>query len=414
MSKVRLRRLLRRVKRVGHPDEPLLSVYRDHGVVPKDSRDDNFNRASEDLSGYQLVCVGDLAINKMKAWQGSLAVSPHRGIVSPAYHIYEVNGSAVDGAFLHHLLRSPPMIARWHASSKGIRPNQWDLEPDAFLDTRIELPPLDEQRAIASFLDKEAAQIDALIAAKRRQLTFLEERRQTAVRSIFLGLDDGARLIATGNEYVPHIGGTWQLTKLKHVVGDIIDTEHKTAPSDPNGAAMIVKTSNVRNGRLITDGAEWANEETYAEWTRRGAPRPGDVIFTREAPAGEACVIPETPRVLIGQRTVLIRPHPEKMDARLVAAYLESPIVRLFIDLHSLGSTVAHLNMADIPNIPVPLIPPAQQSSILAKLNRNSVQARAAQVKISESIEKLIQRRQALITHAVTGQLKVPMEAVHA
>lgn len=63
--------LFRRVKRQGHEGEELLSVYRDHGVVPKSSRDDNFNKPSDDLSAYQLV--EDLAINKMKAWQGRLA-----------------------------------------------------------------------------------------------------------------------------------------------------------------------------------------------------------------------------------------------------------------------------------------------------------------------------------------------------
>lgn len=60
--------MFRRTKRDGHEDKQLLSVYRDFGVVPKASRDDNFNKPSDDLSTYQLVEPGDLAINKMKAW----------------------------------------------------------------------------------------------------------------------------------------------------------------------------------------------------------------------------------------------------------------------------------------------------------------------------------------------------------
>jgi type I restriction enzyme S subunit len=79
--------LFRREKRTNFVEEPLLSVYRDHGVIPKDSRDDNFNKASEDLSAYQLVEASDLVINKMKAWQGSVGISNHRGIVSPAYFV---------------------------------------------------------------------------------------------------------------------------------------------------------------------------------------------------------------------------------------------------------------------------------------------------------------------------------------
>ncbi len=63
--------LFRRTKRIGRAGEELLSVYREYGVIPKSSRDDNNNNPSEDLALYQLVVPGDLAINKMKAWQGS-------------------------------------------------------------------------------------------------------------------------------------------------------------------------------------------------------------------------------------------------------------------------------------------------------------------------------------------------------
>ena len=67
--------LFRRQKQTGFPEEELLSVYRDHGVVPTASRDDNNNKPSEDLAGYQLVTEGSLVTNKMKAWQGSISIS---------------------------------------------------------------------------------------------------------------------------------------------------------------------------------------------------------------------------------------------------------------------------------------------------------------------------------------------------
>jgi len=86
-----LQHLFTKIKRMGFENEQLLSVYRDLGVIIKSSRDDNHNKASDDLSTYQLIESGDLAINKMKAWQGSIAISEYRGIVSP--HILFVNHS---------------------------------------------------------------------------------------------------------------------------------------------------------------------------------------------------------------------------------------------------------------------------------------------------------------------------------
>jgi len=80
----RVHSLFRRKLAISKPNAELLSVYREYGVVPKSSRDDNFNRTGADLSAYQYVEVGDLVLNKMKTWQGSIAVSNHSGLVSPA------------------------------------------------------------------------------------------------------------------------------------------------------------------------------------------------------------------------------------------------------------------------------------------------------------------------------------------
>lgn len=171
----------RRVKRASTGKEELLSVYRDHGVVRKSDRDDNFNQASEDLSLYQLVHSGDLVINKMKAWQGSVAVSPLDGIVSPAYFVFE-RASSSEPRFMHYLLRSAPFIAAYRASSKGIRPNQWDLDPDVLRTFPLCLPPLDVQGKIGDFLDRETGEIDAFIRDQEELIGLLQERRAATIK----------------------------------------------------------------------------------------------------------------------------------------------------------------------------------------------------------------------------------------
>ncbi|RMG82194.1 MAG: restriction endonuclease subunit S, partial [Chloroflexi bacterium] len=181
--------LYRKTKRAGFPDEELLSVYRDHGVVKKSSREDNNNKPSEDLSGYQLVKPSDLVTNKMKTWQGSIAVSTLKGIVSPAYFVYSSEHKQND-RYLHHLLRCDRYIAGYLSSSKGIRVNQWDLDQDLFRRFPVILPTPDEQQAIAAFLDRETARIDALIEKKQRLIELLKEKRQAIItRAVTKGLD---------------------------------------------------------------------------------------------------------------------------------------------------------------------------------------------------------------------------------
>ena len=86
-------------------DMTVLSLYRELGVIPKDSRDDNHNMTSEDTSKYKYVKPGNFVVNKMKAWQGSVAVSDYEGIVSPAYYVYEFTDNLYYKRYFHYLLR---------------------------------------------------------------------------------------------------------------------------------------------------------------------------------------------------------------------------------------------------------------------------------------------------------------------
>lgn len=180
--------LYHRQKVVGFPAEELLSVYRDYGVIKKSDRDDNWNRAGEDLSVYQLVEPGDLVLNKMKTWQGSLGVSSLRGIVSPAYFVYKPRTDD-DPRFLHYTLRSVHHVGYYASISKGVRPNQWDLQPEMMDAMRVLLPDLETQRAIADRLDLTGAMIAALDKLTRE----LKEHANVSVAEL------GLRLVAPGD-----------------------------------------------------------------------------------------------------------------------------------------------------------------------------------------------------------------------
>lgn len=148
------------------PDLPVLSVYREYGVLLNDSRDDNHNATSLDISSYKVVKVGDLVVNKMKAWQGSMGVSEHEGIVSPAYIICRVDSDKVEAKFLHYLLRSKLYIGIYNALSYGVRVGQWDMHYEDFKKIPLFLPSVEEQKRIVKFIDRKTSEIDQAIAQK--------------------------------------------------------------------------------------------------------------------------------------------------------------------------------------------------------------------------------------------------------
>lgn len=165
----------------------VLSVYREYGVIPKDSRDDNHNVTSEDTSNYRYVRVGDFVINKMKAWQGSMAISDYEGIVSPAYYVYEFSDEHFDRKYFHYLLRNKMYATEFLRVSGGIRVGQWDLSAYDFENTMVPMPPIKEQKKIAAFLDTKSTEIDSLIGEKKRQLEILDSYKKSFIYEYVTG-----------------------------------------------------------------------------------------------------------------------------------------------------------------------------------------------------------------------------------
>ncbi len=164
----------------------VLSVYREYGVIPKDSRDDNHNVTSEDTSKYKFVRKGNLVINKMKAWQGSLAVSQYEGIVSPAYFIYEFTDDRLNKKYFHYLLRGC-YKDEFRRLSGGIREGQWDLSPDEFEKTFILIPPSKEQERISIYLEKKCAEINGAIEKKKEQFEVLMQYKKSLIYEYVTG-----------------------------------------------------------------------------------------------------------------------------------------------------------------------------------------------------------------------------------
>ena len=189
-ERIRLKYLFAPSSDSNHPEEQVLSVYRDFGVIQKSSRSDNFNRTPENVERYLLVQPGDVVINRMKAWQGSLGVSDHRGIVSGVYEVIRPTNSRLRPKFAHLYLRSPRLIAEYALRSKGIRPSQWRLYWDEMGNIEIPVPSPENQDSIVERAEKQIAHIDSLIAETERFIELARERRSALITAAVTGQID--------------------------------------------------------------------------------------------------------------------------------------------------------------------------------------------------------------------------------
>lgn len=166
-------------------EEEMLTVSHLTGVTPRSERDVNMFEA-ESNEGYKLCEPGDLVINTLWAWMGAMGTAPLKGIVSPAYNVYEP-GPRLAPAYIDALVRLPVFAQEVTRYSKGVWSSRLRLYPEGFFEVYLPVPPRDEQRAIVAHITHETAKIDAVRAATERTIALLKERRAALIAAAVTG-----------------------------------------------------------------------------------------------------------------------------------------------------------------------------------------------------------------------------------
>ncbi|ENV32538.1 restriction endonuclease subunit S [Acinetobacter gerneri] len=402
-----------RTKRTNHPNELLLSVYRDYGVIPKNSRNDNHNRASEDLTPYQLVLPNDLVINKMKAWQGSIAISEYKGIVSPAYYIYEPKQSYCS-KYIHHLIRSVYFIQSYKNFSKGIRVNQWDLEHDAFTHINLLVPPLTEQNHIISFLDSETSRIDNLITKQEKLIETLEKHRKSVIsHAVTKGLDSNVPMKDSGVEWLGEVPEHWKILQTRHLFnfGKGL-TITKEDLSDEGIPCINYGEIHSKYGFEFNplDNPLKCVSHDFIESNKNCLLNEGDFIFADTSEdlegSGNFSYLNQTSTVFAGYHTIIARPK-SGLNHRYLAYMFDSQAYRSQVrtemkgvKVYSVSQGVLKSRLAWLPSI-------KEQVEIVKLLDEKSSKIDTLIAKQRELITKLKSYRTSIISHAVTGKIDV-------
>ncbi len=259
-------------------------------------------------------------------------------------------------------------------------------------------PPLPEQQKIATILSS----VDDVIEKTRAQIDKLKDLKTGMMQEL---LTKGIGHTEFKDSPVGRIPVEWEVLALESIVESIVDCEHKTAPYVENSEFLVVRTSNVRDGEIVYDDMRFTTGEAFREWTKRAVPTGGDVLFTREAPAGESCMVPAGVKICMGQRMVLLRPKVDKVYPDYFSLYLTSEAAKLAIYELSIGTTVTRINIEDIKRIPCVVPPVKEQREIHLKVS--SVQSVITKKELflssSESIKK------ALMQDLLTGKVRVKL-----
>lgn len=171
-------------------DLPLMSVYLDAGVVPFVEREEKrTNATSKDLTNYQRVDPGDFVLNNQQAWRGSIGVSFHSGIVSPAYIVLSLNNT-LDSHYANYLFRSRCMVDQYLVISRGVGSIQRNLYWSALKRVVVPIPSKKEQMEIVEYLDGLNNKFDATIKKLTEEVAVLEEYKNKIIADTVTGKID--------------------------------------------------------------------------------------------------------------------------------------------------------------------------------------------------------------------------------
>lgn len=165
----------------------LLSVSEYYGVAPRNEKikDGDFETRAESLNGYKICRKGDIVMNIMLAWKKATARTAYDGIVSPAYCVYR--GKGIETSYYHYVFRTNGCADYFGLHSTGIIDSRLRLYTDAFFNLNSPVPPIDEQKNIATYLDSKCEEIESIIAIKKKQMETLSSYKKSLIYEYVTG-----------------------------------------------------------------------------------------------------------------------------------------------------------------------------------------------------------------------------------
>jgi type I restriction enzyme S subunit len=379
--------------------EPLLSVYLDRGVIPYSEGGGLVHKPADSLEKYQLVEENDFVMNNQQAWRGSVGVSSYRGLVSPAYLIFSLDKEKVHPGFAGYCFRDKAYVEQYMLCSLSVGTIQRQIKWPYLKKVKIILPPIGEQKAIATFIDRETTRIDTLIQKKTRFIELLKEKRQALItHAVTKGLDPNAKMKDSGVDWLGEVPEGWEVAPLFSVASE---------RSESNKGMTEDNLLSLSYGRIVTKDINTTNGLLPESFETYQIVYPGDTVFRLTDLQNDKRSLRTG---LVREKGIITSAYaatiPEKIDHVYFNNLLHSyDIQKVFYAMG--GGMRQSLKFSDIKRLPIVLPKEEEQKKISTFIDRETTRIDTLIQKKTRSIELLKERRTALITAAVTGKIDV-------
>jgi type I restriction enzyme, S subunit len=340
-------------------------------------------------------------LSRIDARNGAFGIIPESlegAVVTNDFPVFTIDASKILPKYLDFLSKTDGFVNHCVKSSEGTT-NRVRLKIEAFLKMKIDLPHLDKQEQIINQLTTYQSNFENILAIQESNKRYINKLWESILAGAFQPnkskvVDEDAKelllkieaerkkekLMNYNNihptktiiyEEIDKIPNNWVWTDFGSILTHIIDCINDTpifldTPSNFIG----LKSSNIRPYELDLKKNWYLSQDDYNYWNRRIKPQIGDILLTREAPMGNACILDTDKNLCLTQRIMLLRSNQNYVLNKYILHYINSPLFTGQITNLSRGLTAPHIRVKDVPFIKIPLCPLKEQQMIVEELDR--------------------------------------------
>ena len=353
--------------------------------------------------GTRMVPAGSLVLST-RAPIGHLAISGTSICTNQGCRslVFRHSGNETHAYF--QLYAARPMLKAAGRGSTFMELAKQDLESVV-----LAVPPLGERIAIAAFLDRETAKIDALVEKKERLIELLQEKRTALItRAVTRGLDPNVPMKDSGVEWLGEIPANWEMKPLSYKLERITYGFTNPMPTADEGPYMLTALD-IGDGQILYENARRTTNDAFErDLTDKSRPRGGDLLLTKDGTLGRVAVA-DGRRVAINQSIALLRfdrsVHVDFMQHMLLAAPYQDRMA-----FEAGGTTIKHIYISRLARMPIGIPPKEDQNVISDFVGQKKTKADILIANIQQAVQHLHEYRTALISAAVTGKIDVRKE----
>ncbi len=360
------------------------------------------------ISGKYLVGPGDIVYSKIRPALNKACISTGDWLCSADMYPVSITENRLQTRFLLYFMLSAPFVQLMVDHSMRVAMPK--VNRDKLADCPLLVPDPAEQRAIADFLDRETAKIDALVARKERLIELLQEKRTALItRAVTRGLDPNVPMKDSGVEWLGEIPAHWEVKRLKNVSTFVTSGSRGWAEFYSDEGPLFLRIGNLQSGSidLNIDDVRHVDPPRGSEGERTRV-TPGDVVVSITALVGAVAVVSEgLPEAFVNQHLALIRGSTSEADSRWIAYCIMSPVGQTQFAADLYGGTKDGLGLDDIRSLLVLTPPIGEQERVVAYLDSQGAKLTKLVQSVRTAIDDLREFRTALISAAVTGKIDV-------